>query len=91
MDWNMMFTAILNARSRRHAHDRAEYVDSIKTKLGAFGAQDANPVKAEIAILRSQHQEGVLSDADYAGTVAALLGSPDSLTDYPLLTFGERQ
>jgi len=77
-----MYT-ILKSRSVRREAERTRNVDTIKEKLGGFGEKDANPVRDQIADLRSLRDAGRLTHADYAVTVATLLGAVDAATAYP--------
>ena len=75
--------SILRSRSVKREVERARKVETIKEKLGGFGETDANPVRAQIADLRSLRDAGSLTHADYAVTVASLLGAVDAATAYP--------
>jgi hypothetical protein len=47
----------------------------VKTKLEPFGHPGENPVRAEIARLREQRDDGIMSETDFAVRVAELLGA----------------
>jgi hypothetical protein len=74
---------ILKSRSVKREAERARNVETIKEKLDGFGEAHANPVRAQIADLRSLRDAGSLTHADYAVTVAALLGAVDAAAGYP--------
>ena len=74
-------------RSKQHEEDRrVSEVDSIKAKLRDFGETESNPVRHQIVDLRTLREAGLLTETDYAVTVAALLGTIDATTNYPVGT-----
>jgi hypothetical protein len=77
-----MLTKMFN-RSKQTEDKRVSEVDVIKAKLRDFGETGSNPVRDQIADLRSLRAAGRLTETDYAVTVAALLGTIDATTNYP--------
>jgi hypothetical protein len=70
-------------RSKQLEDRRVSEVDGIKAKLREFGDAGSNPIRDQIADLRSLREAGQLTETDYAVTVAALLGTVDATSNYP--------
>lgn len=77
-----MFTTMFRSRSARREDDRVQRIETMKAKVDEFGDRHANPVKSEIASLRSLRDAGSLSDAAYAVKVSALLGALETRIDF---------
>jgi hypothetical protein len=81
-----MLTTMFKSRSTRREDDRMLHIETMKAKLSEFGDTHANPVKDEIASLRSLRDAGSLSDAAYAVKVSALLGALETRIEFPPIT-----
>jgi hypothetical protein len=79
-----MRTHLIRSRFSKREHARLENIEAIKARLGDFGSPDANPVRAQIADLRSLRDAGQLSDAEFASTVAAVLGAIEAADEASL-------
>jgi hypothetical protein len=78
-----MLTTIFRSRNARREDDRVQHIETIKAKLSEFGETEANPVKAEIATLRSLRDAGSLSESAYAAKVSVLLGTLETRIEFP--------
>jgi hypothetical protein len=67
------------SRSSQREQQSCEEAEQIMARLSPFGGGGAhNPVKDQIDDLRSLRDAGRMSTADYAATVADLLGTSES-------------
>jgi hypothetical protein len=82
-----MRTHLIRSRTSKREQARLENIEAIKSRLGDFGSPDANPVRAQIDDLRSLRDAGQLSHAEYASTVATILGAiePDEASAWSRL------
>jgi hypothetical protein len=68
------------SRSSQRAQESSDEAGQLIARLSPFGTGDThNPVKDQIADLRSLRDAGRMSAADYAATVADLLGTSESV------------
>jgi hypothetical protein len=74
-----MLGGLFKTRSAQRATERANEVEAMKAKLSPFGDSAAySPLRDQLADLRAQRDAGQVSEAEYAVTVADLLGTSES-------------
>jgi hypothetical protein len=77
-----MFTNLLHPR-QKHDDQQVDKNADLKAKLRKFGEIGRNPVREQIVELRARRDAGGLTEAEFAVTVAKLLGTVDAATNYP--------